>query len=136
MGLLFAAANTIGEYRFGKALNATDYPHAFLYFERAESIWPFKFRIREGQAMAYSNTNSIDPNLALEAINSGLENDPYSPSLLWHKVMQELRRGGMAAAWEAMKRFDQVSDNWPEGAQLHKIYKKVRLSNYSIGRHT
>ena len=125
----------MGEYRFGEALNATDYPHAFLSFERAEAVWPFKFRIREGQTMAYSSTNNVDPNLALEAIDAGLANDPYSPSMLWHKTMQELRRGAMVAAWETMQRFEQVSDNWPEGAQLSKIYRKVRLSNYSIGRH-
>ena len=135
MGFTFAAANTVGEHRFGEALNAADYPHAFLYFERAEAVWPFKFRIREGQTMAYSNTNSIDPNLALEVINAGLENDPYSPSMLWHKALQELRRGGMLEAAKAIKQFDLVSDNWPEGAQLHKVYRSVRISNYSIGRH-
>ena len=85
--------------------------------------------------MAYSNTNNVDPNLALEAIDAGLANDPYSPSMLWHKAMQELRRGGMAAAWEAMGRFEEASDNWPEGAQLRKVYRAVRISNYSLGRH-
>ena len=127
-------ANTVGEHRFGQAINATDYPHAFLSFERAEAIWPLKFRVREGHALSYSNTNNIDPGLALEALNVGLENDPYSPSLLWNKAMQELRRGQAPRAWKIMKEFEEVSNDWPENAELLKLYRAVRLTNYSYGR--
>jgi len=133
-GLLLAVANTVGEYRFGNALNAKDQPHAFLSLERAEAVWPFKFRVREGHALSYSNTNNIDPTLALEALNVGLENDPYSPSLLWNKAMQELRQGRVPEAWKIMKEFERASNNWPEGAELLKIYRAVRLTNYSYGR--
>ena len=127
-------ANTVGEHRFGNAINATDYPHAFLSFERAEAIWPFKFRVREGHALSYSNTNNIDPALALEALNMGLENDPYSPSLLWNKVMQELRQGRVSQAWKIMKEFEEVSNDWPENVELRKLYRIVRTTNYYYGR--
>ena len=134
MGLLFAVANTVGEHRFGNALNAKDQPHAFLSLERAEAVWPLKFRIREGQTMAYSNTGSIAPELALEALDSGLKNDPYSPSMLWHKAMQELRQGRTPQAWTIMKEFEKVSNNWLENAELRKLYRLVRTTNYSYGR--
>lgn len=80
-----------GEAAFVRTYH-TDPTHALFIIERAQ-VFPFQYRIREKRAVILATNEGIPPDIALEAIDDMLRDDPSSPQLLYLRIIQEARVG-------------------------------------------
>lgn len=84
-----------GEYRAGNAIKligSGDIGRAILEGTAGFTLYPFSRWTQEALAVTRL-TGAMHPDIALEAINIAMADDPYSPNLLWHRIVQKLRLG-------------------------------------------
>lgn len=80
-----------GEAEFIRS-HHTDPTHALFIIERAQ-VFPFQYRIREKRTIILATNEGIPPDIALEAIDDLLKDDPASPQLLFLRIIQKARLG-------------------------------------------
>lgn len=117
-GMLFTAGK--------KEVRASRYVSALLYLVRAEAVFPLSPHIREAEAVLRGITNALPPEMTLAAIDGALAHDPLSPNMLWHKTLQELRRGNLEGAQNAISLMEKSGPGWPQTENAKEIFKAVK----------
>lgn len=98
---------------------------AFMGLIRAEAAWPLAYYTRESQATLHTVFSSLPAEFILETVDRALKADPWSHTLLWHKTMQELRRGNLERARPALMKLDRISGDWPQTKNAHEVFQWV-----------
>ncbi len=110
-------------------LRAGNGGRAFLHLVRAEAVFPLIYYTRETNAVVRAISEGMQPEIVLDAIDRALAADPYGGNLLWHKMIQELRRGDAVAAEAALVTLERVGPGWSQTATARRIFDDMTQDN-------
>ena len=102
----------VGETRYFAARSAFDGSVALFLHREAAALFPFEYRLREGNAAIAGMANGIPPDIALRDIDALLAVDPWSGSMTYLKFLQELRRGRRDDAALYLDRLRRLGPEW------------------------
>lgn len=123
---LLASTGERSYFRGDRLMKSGKPVEGFSEIMRAEAVWPFSFYTRESMAYMMMLASTYPPEVAIAVIDRSLRQDPYSPTLLWHKVFHELRRGNLDGALPPLLLLEEIGPAWPQTQNMRQVYEAIR----------
>lgn len=110
----------IGEYHYYKAITSQEPGGRFIEHTVAAEINPLSPRIRESGALVWALNPAISPEMVLPKLEKALQYDPWSPNLLYHKIINQVYSGiNPEKTIEKIRK----TGNWP---QVETLLKEIQ----------
>ena len=92
---------------------------------RAEARFPLAMPLREAGVTSLTFTNAMHPDYTMLAIRRALKTDPNNPVILYHAIVQELRRLNIDGAKEHFEVLKKIGPRWPEIENTRVLIQEV-----------
>lgn len=130
VGAIYAASAVVGQpllvrskADFERGLIAD----AFVDGIEAAAVYPFQHYTREIASTLVTIANGMPAEVALDIIDRGLANDPYSPQMLWLKTLQEMRRGNLDEGLAHLEKLERIAYGWVHTKNAREIYEALTV---------